>query len=625
MQGIIKVIFVCEKKCVILQSQKFNDMRRIFTYICAAVLLAAPLRARGTGQIPDIMVVDGDTMLLLCNPLDGYFDEAHPRPADMYGMGSTACWRAYQAYWEIRSDSLFLTGIRLGERGDSSDFYPLERLFGDKASARGVFACWVNGNLRSAKGRMLYYVHLGYERVYEYDILYKVKAGKVRRKRIYDNTPTFLPCNHAVCDDAPGGSLLERYASSQIDYGRLGAEDRCGLVEVEVKRVDARGRIRRAEAYGATRRQEREVLRAVKKIPCYGVLYVKGKPMKELGGSLNVWVYGNADSARNSLRQGGDVGSYSKAKLSEGVNPVRNLKWLYEGYKEAYDGMAKFIADTSERAMRYKAYYAELFGDTSALRSHYYMTMADSALKYMYQYWDWTDEHEKLYPEIVELEQRLGRPHNPKIIDEPDKPFEYLLTTEDLDEHNTAKAEDLERRCRQVSYHLRGFGEGSLRDPLPQGVQEEWRLLILRGSRSRGTSPVLVKVLYDGTEAQIEWRVAKEGGYETYPGKDRFRHGIRSEGRRTLRPEEWQRLLALADTAGLDTVRLPNDFFTSPPAIYNVEHRTHSGYRVLNDYNHPYYTENIDPRFWFYRAFCKYLLSLADKELPFDVDDERYR
>ena len=93
-----------------------------------------------------------------------------------------------------------------------------------------------------------------------------------------------------------------------------------------------------------------------------------------------------------------------------------------------------------------------------------------------------------------------------------------------------------------MSYSLRGFGEGDLHEPLPKGIQEEWRFLLLRGDYFNDKSPVLVKVVHDGKEARIIWRVAKENRYERYPGLDHFRHGIQSEGERTLTEAELKQL-----------------------------------------------------------------------------------
>ena len=90
---------------------------------------------------------------------------------------------------------------------------------------------------------------------------------------------------------------------------------------------------------------------------------------------------------------------------------------------------------------------------------------------------------------------------------------------------------------------------------------------------------------------------------------------------------ERNRIVELANEAGIDKLCLENDYFTSPPAIYNLEHRTREGYQIVSDYNHPYYNnyygQENDPLFWPFRALCKYLLELADPTLPFDSDDER--
>lgn len=68
----------------------------------------------GTAQIPDLLIYKGDTVSLYSNPLELYFRAKKSRPSRIgpYGCESTACWRGYQAVWEIKNDSLFLNEIR---------------------------------------------------------------------------------------------------------------------------------------------------------------------------------------------------------------------------------------------------------------------------------------------------------------------------------------------------------------------------------------------------------------------------------------------------------------------------------------------------------------------------------
>lgn len=591
--------------------------------LVAVLWVGMPRPAQATAQIPDILVVGNDTLHLFCNPLEGYFDETHPRPDDMWGMGSTACWRGYQAYFEIRSDSLFLTAIRLGEKGDSTDFYPLARLFGDKATSGGVFAYWVNDTLSCIGGELLFYIHMGYASLFEFNIEYEVQKGMVKKRQVYDNRKSFIPYGGDY-DGADMYSLFRTYVESQIDYSRLGPDDMDEEIEVVIQRVDGQGRIKKVVMEGASPRQEREIRRVLKKVPRFNVIYQRGKPIKDISWPLTVRIYANEEErARQTVTMGPDVGEWQKKEMSEGYDYVGNLQLVLLYYRDGYDLWKSFIVDTTAKARRYKEYYCQLYGDPMLYQNHYFLTLGDSALKYYYQYWDETDDHKELYSEIVQLEQELGKPHNPKIVETENPPFVYLVFPEEMDKAHKADTEDLNRRCRQVSYHLRGFGEGDLHEPLPPGIQEEWRFLLLRGSYVHEKSPVLVKVVSDGKEARIVWRVAKELEYNTYPGLEHFRHGIQSEGERLLTDRELKRIAELANEAGIDTLCLDNDYFTSPPAIYNLEHRTRESYHIVNDYNHPYYNKEINPLFWPFRALCKYLLELADPTLPFDSDDER--
>ncbi|QHT68057.1 hypothetical protein GXP67_16125 [Rhodocytophaga rosea] len=72
-----------------------------------------PFSSKGTAQRPDLLIYQGDTLALYANPLEAYYTEQNPRPRN-FGINScwsTACWRGYQALWEIREDHLYLLAI----------------------------------------------------------------------------------------------------------------------------------------------------------------------------------------------------------------------------------------------------------------------------------------------------------------------------------------------------------------------------------------------------------------------------------------------------------------------------------------------------------------------------------
>lgn len=136
-----------------------------------------------TAQIHERLILDGEeTTMASCPPLP----RGHPRlvegapdqPADDEEdtiLRSTACWRRYQGVWEIREGRLYLVNLRgrfrLGEGGP-------------------IFAEWFSGTLRIPRGGILRYVHMGFETVYEQELLIEIDKGVVAARRVMDNRET---------------------------------------------------------------------------------------------------------------------------------------------------------------------------------------------------------------------------------------------------------------------------------------------------------------------------------------------------------------------------------------------------------------------------------------------------
>ncbi len=89
------------------------------------------------------------------------------RIAEEKGMGiilSTACWRGYIGSWSIRRGKLFLTKLE-----------GRYRLEGKEA----IFAEWFTGDLRIPQGEILEYIHMGFDTVYEQEIILTLEQGVV--------------------------------------------------------------------------------------------------------------------------------------------------------------------------------------------------------------------------------------------------------------------------------------------------------------------------------------------------------------------------------------------------------------------------------------------------------------
>lgn len=169
-------------------------MKRFFILLS---VLALSVGAFATGQDGDVIYINGEKWQLLGKPIvlnRLLFDELKkvlPENRDY----STANWDGYTAFWSIKKDMLYLDSIMV-EFSDKYSQHPrkeclpatdLRRVFKDFYKKKHIVATWINSNVRVAKGRMLLYEHMAYERNYEQEQIYTIKEGKVLGCQSYQN------------------------------------------------------------------------------------------------------------------------------------------------------------------------------------------------------------------------------------------------------------------------------------------------------------------------------------------------------------------------------------------------------------------------------------------------------
>lgn len=144
-----------------------------------------------TAQIADHININGADHALYSEPLEAYFAKQE-RP--QFAPQSTANWRRYVAGWEIKDGKLYLTELTaqlckdpppVGQCAQRAPF-TLQDLVHSK-NAKKVFAEWYTGVLRVPMGEMLKYMHMGYDSVFEFDLLIMVENGKVTSTITKDN------------------------------------------------------------------------------------------------------------------------------------------------------------------------------------------------------------------------------------------------------------------------------------------------------------------------------------------------------------------------------------------------------------------------------------------------------
>ena len=158
----------------------------IMQFLFVSLFILSTYSAFATGQVPDFLISQNDTLPIFTNPLEQYFEKTGNRELpDFVGCGSTACWRGYSAIWELRNDSLLLVSIKSchDDCGLTVKEVNLEKMFG----SQHVFASWFSGQIRMPLGKLVQYIHMGYASIYESEKLLRFSGGYLKKSIIKPN------------------------------------------------------------------------------------------------------------------------------------------------------------------------------------------------------------------------------------------------------------------------------------------------------------------------------------------------------------------------------------------------------------------------------------------------------
>ncbi len=135
-----------------------------------------------TAQIRDILNYKSKKYLMASEPL--HFHLVKLKSIEFYGY-STGCTRGYLAIWEIRDDKLFLINLHANiKKNDKICKVGIDYLFPGKHE---IFADWFSGEIRIPTGKLLKYIHLGYQSIFEKDIFLNFKDGILLSETIKEN------------------------------------------------------------------------------------------------------------------------------------------------------------------------------------------------------------------------------------------------------------------------------------------------------------------------------------------------------------------------------------------------------------------------------------------------------
>ena len=141
-----------------------------------------------TGQVPDYLIIDKDTLFIQSNPLEEYFKD-HPIPDSLITDLSSANWRGYVAYFKFLSGKLVVENIYKEEFKESTNGkteYILTSMYKDIFGTTANFQCdFYSGLLICPSGDLIEYIHMEYSSLYQNYNLIEIKNGiNIKSKKI---------------------------------------------------------------------------------------------------------------------------------------------------------------------------------------------------------------------------------------------------------------------------------------------------------------------------------------------------------------------------------------------------------------------------------------------------------
>ena len=248
---------------------------KYITFICLIFAISVSLTSRATEQEPDRLVINGDTMLLHALPLQQLKEPniwKIPFFPDSLNSFSTGCWRGYIAFWEVIDNQLYLTDIyndRLNAKAD------LVSLFGDKVYYGKVHANWFSDTVTAYRGKLLYYMHMGFSSIFEHEFEYSFEKGELKNSVYFDNsmsknTPFIMEISN-----------LRPTIDSLINWKALPLIDKTVRVQLIVEANESGQVDSVLEIHGNSYIFKQEALRVARSLTQLPVIYKRGKLLQQ--------------------------------------------------------------------------------------------------------------------------------------------------------------------------------------------------------------------------------------------------------------------------------------------------------------------------------------------------------
>ncbi len=153
----------------------------------------------GSPQLPDYIIYEGDTIPIYNLILEQYFENTKIGETEsLIGLkfrdgASLNCWRGYQAIYQIKNDSLFLSNvISCGELSynkpidQNASIKRLRDIFKEKVVNDRVHLDWYSGNISLPNGKLLRWDRVFYKSFIS-EVLIRIKSGVSKETLTIEN------------------------------------------------------------------------------------------------------------------------------------------------------------------------------------------------------------------------------------------------------------------------------------------------------------------------------------------------------------------------------------------------------------------------------------------------------
>lgn len=225
-------------------SKMRNLLKPFFLIILCALF---PIKLMATAQQSEKIFINGKKYDMISCPLerDRTIHEILEKIKPAKIVTNTSLWRGYIGYWSIKKNTLYLDSLQFEiEDLEAEDFVRKtiipknESVFSAYKDNFGIKASWFSGELRVIQGRLLMYVHKGFDNTFEKESFLTVKEGtvthsrKVKNKEICKNTIGIRSISNAFNDAFIKEFPDIKAIAARVSYSKVNAKGKPTEVEI---------------------------------------------------------------------------------------------------------------------------------------------------------------------------------------------------------------------------------------------------------------------------------------------------------------------------------------------------------------------------------------------------------